>query len=76
MSLSIEHLKQAAEAKARERQHFEQIRLQRLRTLQHLNKQIDRLLLEEALLQGEIRHLQQTNIQQALAGSDRYGSLV
>ncbi|EMR02087.1 Clp protease/crotonase-like domain-containing protein [Cesiribacter andamanensis] len=76
MSLSIEHLKQAAEEKARERRHFEQIKQQRMRSLQHLDKQIDRLRLEEALLQGEIRYRQQSTIQEALAGVDRFGKLV
>lgn len=66
---SIDQLKQAVEAKVRHRRMLEQIKQQRQRALQQLEKQIDKLRLEENLLQKEIRQQQQETIQQALQGS-------
>ncbi len=63
---SIDQLKEAVEAKSRHRNMLEQIRQQRHRALQQLDKKIDKLRLEESLLQKEIRQQQQDTIQEAL----------
>lgn len=64
--ISVDELKMAAEAKTRHRQMLEQIKQQRLRALQQLEQKIDKIRLEETLLQKQIRQLQQQTIQEAL----------
>ena len=73
---SIDQLKEAVEAKSRHRHMLEQIRQQRHRALQQLEKKIDKLRLEESLLQKEIRQQQQETMQQALKGDHRKASVL
>lgn len=73
---SIDQLKEAAEAKIRHRHMLEQIRQQRQRALQQLEKKIDKLRLEESMLQKEIRQQQQETVQQALMGSKRKATVM
>ncbi|WP_224995292.1 hypothetical protein [Cesiribacter sp. SM1] len=63
---SIDQLKEAIEAKARHRRMLEQIKQRRLRAIQQLDKEINKLRLEESLLQQDMRKQQQENIKQAL----------
>jgi hypothetical protein len=63
---SIDQLKEAIEAKARHRRMLEQIKQRRLRAIQQLDKEINKLRLEESLLQQDMRQQQQENIKQAL----------
>ncbi|AHM60347.1 hypothetical protein D770_10450 [Flammeovirgaceae bacterium 311] len=63
---SIDQLKEAIEAKARHRRMLEQIKQRRLRAIQQLDKEINKLRLEESLLQQDMRLQQQENIKQAL----------
>jgi cell division protein FtsB len=64
--ITVDQLKMAAESKTRHRQMLEQIKQQRLRALQQLEQKIDKIRLEETMLQKQIRQLQQQTIQEAL----------